>query len=113
MISTSSESDPGSMASTKNFLDSLSTVAGIVKDGEPSKNPHHPQRTAKSRSSQMASAAASPVSPSPISREHRGNVLVVSVDNPPVNALGVDVRRGLADAIEAAQADATVCAVVI
>ena len=61
----------------------------------------------------MASTAASPASSSPVTRQHRGSVLVVTVDNPPVNALGVDVRRGLAAAIEAAQADAAVAAVLI
>ena len=61
----------------------------------------------------MASTAASPATSSPVTRQHRGSVLVVTVDNPPVNALGVDVRRGLAAAIEAAQADTAVAAVLI
>jgi 3-hydroxyacyl-CoA dehydrogenase len=60
----------------------------------------------------MASIAAATAS-SPVTREHRGSVLVVTVDHPPVNALGVDVRRGLVAAIESAQADATVAAVLI
>ena len=42
-----------------------------------------------------------------------GGVFVVTIDNPPVNALGVDVRRGLVAAIEAAEADANAAAVVI
>ncbi len=42
-----------------------------------------------------------------------GDVLVVVSDNPPVNALGVAVRRGLADAIKTAAADDSVKAVVI
>lgn len=42
-----------------------------------------------------------------------GNVLVVTLDHPPVNALSVGVRRGLVDAIDAAQADAAVAAVLI
>ena len=41
------------------------------------------------------------------------DVLVVTIDNPPVNALGVDVRRGLVAAIEAAEADGGVAAVLI
>jgi 3-hydroxyacyl-CoA dehydrogenase len=41
------------------------------------------------------------------------DILVVTIDNPPVNALGVDVRRGLMEAIEAADADAAVKAVVL
>jgi 3-hydroxyacyl-CoA dehydrogenase len=39
--------------------------------------------------------------------------LVVTIDNPPVNALGVDVRRGLLEAIEAADADPAIKAVVL
>src|SRR5262245_35445045 len=62
---------------------------------------------------QMASTAAPQASSSPVTREHRGGVLVVTVDNPPVNALGVDVRRGLVAAIESAQADGSVAAVLI
>ncbi|WP_433705381.1 3-hydroxyacyl-CoA dehydrogenase NAD-binding domain-containing protein [Paraburkholderia sacchari] len=50
---------------------------------------------------------------SPVSHELRGKVLLVTVDNPPVNALGVDVRRGLAAAIEHAEANAAVQAVLI
>jgi 3-hydroxyacyl-CoA dehydrogenase len=42
-----------------------------------------------------------------------GNVLVVSIDHPPVNALSVDVRQGLVEAIDAAQADPAVAAVLI
>jgi len=45
--------------------------------------------------------------------KRRGNVLVVTVDNPPVNALGVDVRRGLMAAIDAAENDAAVDAVLL
>ena len=42
-----------------------------------------------------------------------GGVFVVTIDNPPVNALGVDVRRGLVAAIEAAEADGNAAAVLI
>ncbi|MGN6649990.1 3-hydroxyacyl-CoA dehydrogenase NAD-binding domain-containing protein [Trinickia sp.] len=48
-----------------------------------------------------------------VSRSLHGNVLVVTIDHPPVNALSVDVRRGLVDAIEAAEHDAAVAAVLI
>jgi 3-hydroxyacyl-CoA dehydrogenase len=55
-----------------------------------------------------------PASPaSPVTHELRGKVLLVTVDNPPVNALGVDVRRGLAAAIEHAEANDAVQAVLI
>src|SRR5262245_42174888 len=76
-------------------------------------SPSH--RTADSRdprNRQMASTAASPTS-SPVTLEHRGRVLVVTVDNPPVNALRADVRRGLVAAIEAAQADTAVAGILI
>ncbi|MDY7577092.1 3-hydroxyacyl-CoA dehydrogenase NAD-binding domain-containing protein [Herbaspirillum sp. RTI4] len=48
-----------------------------------------------------------------VTRELRGDILLVTINQPPVNALGVDVRRGLLVAIEAADADAAVRAVVI
>ncbi len=48
-----------------------------------------------------------------VTREQHGDILLVSIDNPPVNALGVDVRRGLLEAIEAADADPLVKAVLI
>ena len=50
---------------------------------------------------------------SPVARNLHGNVLVVSIDHPPVNALSVDVRQGLVDAIDAAQADPAVAAMLI
>jgi len=49
----------------------------------------------------------------PVARAMHGDILVVTIDNPPVNALGVDVRRGLVQAIDAADADAAVKAVLI
>jgi 3-hydroxyacyl-CoA dehydrogenase len=45
--------------------------------------------------------------------EQRGDILLVTIDNPPVNALGVDVRRGLLAAIEAADADSALAAVLL
>jgi len=57
----------------------------------------------------MATDAAS----APVTSRLLGKVLLVSVDNPPVNALGVDVRRGLVSAIDAAQSDNAVAAVLI
>ena len=48
-----------------------------------------------------------------VARELQGNVLLVTINNPPVNALGVDVRRGIAAAIDAANADPAVQAVLI
>ncbi|MBJ6978375.1 MULTISPECIES: 3-hydroxyacyl-CoA dehydrogenase NAD-binding domain-containing protein [unclassified Luteimonas] len=40
-------------------------------------------------------------------------IAVVTFDNPPVNGLGLDVRRGLAEAVEAANADDAIQGVVI
>lgn len=55
-----------------------------------------------------------PASPAgTVTRERRDKVLVVTIDHPPVNALSADVRRGLADALDAAQADAAIRAVLI
>ncbi|EGD02194.1 3-hydroxyacyl-CoA dehydrogenase, NAD-binding, partial [Burkholderia sp. TJI49] len=48
-----------------------------------------------------------------VTRERRDKVLVVTIDHAPVNALSADVRRGLADALDAAQADDAVRAVLI
>ncbi|MGH8758803.1 MAG: enoyl-CoA hydratase-related protein, partial [Burkholderiales bacterium] len=48
-----------------------------------------------------------------VKTERHEGVLVVTIDNPPVNAMGVDVRMGLMTAIEAAQADDAVAAVLI
>jgi len=42
-----------------------------------------------------------------------GRVAAISIDNPPVNGLGHDVRRGLVDGIKRAEADANVKAIVI
>jgi 3-hydroxyacyl-CoA dehydrogenase len=50
---------------------------------------------------------------SPISTRKHGDVLIILSNNPPVNALGAAVRQGLVDAIEQAEADGSVNAVVI
>jgi len=50
---------------------------------------------------------------SPISTRKHGDVLIVLSNNPPVNALGAAVRQGLVAAIEQAEADEAVTAVVI
>ena len=50
---------------------------------------------------------------SPISTRKHGDVLIVSSNNPPVNALGHAVRQGLVAAIEEANSDDSVKAVVI
>jgi 3-hydroxyacyl-CoA dehydrogenase len=45
--------------------------------------------------------------------ERRGDVAVVLIDNPPVNALSYAVRAGLVEALRAADADTSVRAVVL
>ncbi|MEG0151503.1 MAG: enoyl-CoA hydratase-related protein, partial [Comamonas sp.] len=48
-----------------------------------------------------------------VQTRREGAVLVVSIHNPPVNALGQAVRAGLLAAVEQADADAAVQAVLI
>ncbi|MCO4859833.1 3-hydroxyacyl-CoA dehydrogenase NAD-binding domain-containing protein [Herbaspirillum sp. WGmk3] len=57
------------------------------------------------------STAAGETPPVHLARE--GAILVVTIDNPPVNALGVAVRRGLMSAIEEGEADADVTAILV
>ena len=45
--------------------------------------------------------------------ELRGNVAVITLDNPPVNGLGHATRLGLTTGVERAQAEASVKAIVI
>ena len=45
--------------------------------------------------------------------EVRGDVAVITLNNPPVNGLGYDTRKGITDGLERAQADAAVQAVVL
>jgi len=45
--------------------------------------------------------------------ELRGDVAVVTLDNPPVNGLGYDTRRGIVDGLERALADDKVKAIVV
>jgi 3-hydroxyacyl-CoA dehydrogenase len=49
----------------------------------------------------------------PISTRKHGDVLIVESNNPPVNALSAPVRQGLVEAVEKAEADDEVKAVVI
>ena len=43
----------------------------------------------------------------------RDGIAVITFDNPPVSGLGLDIRRGLAEALDAANADDTVAGIVI
>jgi 3-hydroxyacyl-CoA dehydrogenase len=45
--------------------------------------------------------------------ELRGNVAVITLNNPPVNGLGYETRKGITDGLEKANADAAVKAIVI
>lgn len=49
----------------------------------------------------------------PVHYEARDAVAVLTLDNPPVNGLGLDMRRGLADAIARAAGDEAISAIVI
>jgi 3-hydroxyacyl-CoA dehydrogenase len=49
----------------------------------------------------------------PISTRHHGDVLIILSNNPPVNALSAAVRQGLVEAIDQAEADDKLKAVVI
>ena len=49
----------------------------------------------------------------PVRLERQGNVALIVIENPPVNALGVAVRRGIAAALNAAVADDRTQAIVI
>lgn len=57
--------------------------------------------------------SASAALASPVSTELRGQLLLVTIDQPPVNALGLEVRRGLLQALEAAEANGAVKALLI
>jgi len=61
----------------------------------------------------MTDVRDAPTTTSPISTRKHGDVLIVLSNNPPVNALSTAVRQGLVDAIEQAEADDSVHAVVI
>ncbi len=50
---------------------------------------------------------------SPVSYELQGNIGVITLDNPPVNALSHAVRQGLLDAINAAQSDTSSAVVIL
>ena len=97
------------------FFDSLSTADAIVKAKALPKNagftpsPREPTQFAPTETPSMATTP----SPQPVTFQRQADVLVVTIDNPPVNALGVDVRRGLVGAIDAAEADAAVAAVLL
>jgi 3-hydroxyacyl-CoA dehydrogenase len=60
-------------------------------------------------SKQFTAAGETP----PVHLAREGAILVVTIDNPPVNALGVAVRRGLMSAIDEGEADADVTAILV
>jgi 3-hydroxyacyl-CoA dehydrogenase len=61
----------------------------------------------------MATLTPDKTETSPISTHRHGDVLIVTSNNPPVNALGAAVRQGLVAAIEEAEGDEAIKAVVI
>jgi 3-hydroxyacyl-CoA dehydrogenase len=50
---------------------------------------------------------------SPVSLRHDGNVAIITIDNPPVNALRHGVRQGIQDCVVAARDDASVEAIIL
>src|SRR5688500_7387435 len=52
-------------------------------------------------------------SPMSANYEVRGNVAVITLDNPPVNGLGLDTRKGITDGLDKALDDAAVKAIVV
>jgi 3-hydroxyacyl-CoA dehydrogenase len=79
--------------------------------------PEPPPETPKVDVHVNAGQAESPYSAetemSPISTTRHGDILIVTSNNPPVNALGIAVREGLVAAMEEADGDESVKAVVI
>ena len=61
----------------------------------------------------MTDVLDKPAATNPITTQRHGDVLIILSNNPPVNALGAAVRQGLVAAIEQAEADDAVNAVVI
>ena len=49
----------------------------------------------------------------PVSLRRDGNVAIITIDNPPVNALRHGVRKGIMDSVIAARDDASVEAIVL
>ena len=49
----------------------------------------------------------------PVSMRRDGNVAIITIDNPPVNALRHGVRKGILDCVTAARDDASVEAIVL
>src|SRR5437870_9421761 len=72
-----------------------------------------PQPHPETSNMDIASTLLTASTATPVTAQLRGKVLLVTIDNPPVNALGVDVRRGLVEAIEAAEANPAVAAVLL
>lgn len=53
------------------------------------------------------------VPPTAVTSALHGNIMLVTIDNPPVNALGVAVRQGILEAVERADADPAVAAILL
>ena len=60
----------------------------------------------------MPAAPATPSAAVVTSTLH-GNIMLITIDNPPVNALSVAVRQGLLDAVERADAEPAVAAILL
>ncbi len=53
------------------------------------------------------------MTPSSVRSRHDGTIAVIEMTRPPVNSLGAELRRGIADAVAAAQADPAIRAIVL
>src|SRR5690606_17670404 len=98
------------------FLDAVSNIDAIVKINLLIKNKQRysmPTRQADSLHSGDASFMAEHAPHGAVASQRHDDILVLTIDHPPVNALSADVRRGLADAIRAAQSDSGVRAIVL
>src|SRR5205085_6587804 len=110
-------------------LQPLCASASLREQKQPTPPPQRPLERLKQAEQRIAAAPAVDVhvkqslstpdasapetQMSPITTHRHGDVLVVTSNNPPVNALGHAVRDGLVNAIAEAEGDAAVKAVVI
>jgi 3-hydroxyacyl-CoA dehydrogenase len=84
----------------------------IVNPIFPKENPRQPFPLDALLLEIRVSLSAAPATAA-VRTRREGEILVVTIDHPPVNALNVDVRRGLLEAVQQAQTDAQVRAVLI
>src|SRR5690606_20025566 len=72
-----------------------------------------PRRLAGAHAAGRLTSAPHPMTHTLVRTETRGRVRVITVDNPPVNALSPGVPEGIAAAIDAVQSDPAIAAIVV